>query len=467
MDLKAIINASQTISGEIERDKLLGKLMVIVMQNSGSTLGHILLKDENSLILLVSGRFNNNSEIFISHKKIDFNDIDTKEMLPISIINYVVMTKEVLIIDNISRSQFAFDNYFEGTDILSGMCLPILQQNTLKGIVYLENNMLSGAFSKNNIEVLKIISSQAAISIENAFLYSKLENKVKERTLQLKEEIINRITTEEALKESERQISCSKESDKIKTEFFSNISHELRTPINVIFSALQVQELKQKSCQCKNRNLDCYKYGNIMKQNCYRLLRLVNNLIDITKIDIGYFNINEINIDIISLVENITVSVVDYIENKGLSLIFDTEVEEKIIACDQEKIERIILNLLSNAVKFTDKGGKIMVNIEDGIEKICIRVKDNGRGIPEEKLNSIFERFVQVDKSFTRDHEGSGIGLSLVKSLVELHGGTISVKSSEGNGAEFIYIPCKLVNETYEEIACSEDITESCIEKSI
>lgn len=466
IDLKAIINASQTISGEIERDKLLGKLMEIVMQNSGSTLGHILLKDENKLILLVSGRFNNNSEIIISHKEIAFSDIDTKEMLPISIINYVVMTKDVLIIDNISRSQFAYDNYFEGTDIRSAMCLPILQQNTLKGIVYLENNMLSGAFAKNNIEVLKIISSQAAISIENAFLYTKLENKVKERTLQLEEEIINRITTEEALKESERQISYSKESDKIKIEFFSNISHELRTPINVIFSALQVQELKQKGCQCKNRNKDCYKYGNIMKQNCYRLLRLVNNLIDITKIDIGYFDINEINIDIISLVENITVSVVDYIENKGLSLIFDTEVEEKIIACDPEKIERIILNLLSNAVKFTDKGGNIMVNIEDGIEKICIRVTDNGRGIPEEKLNSIFERFVQVDKSFTRDHEGSGIGLSLVKSLVELHGGTISVKSREGNGAEFIiYIPCKLVNETYKEIACSEDITESCIEK--
>lgn len=466
IDLKAIINVSQTISGEIEKDKLLGKLMEIVMQNSGSTLGHILLKDENRLVLLVSGRLNNNSEIIIDHKEIVFDNTDAKEMLPISIINYVVRTKEVLIIDNVSIGQFEYDSYFEGTDIQSAMCMPILQQNILKGVVYLENNILSGAFTKNNIEVLKIISAQAAISIENAFLYSKLENKIRERTLQLEEEIINRITTEEALKESERQISYSKEYDKIKVEFFSNISHELRTPINVIFSALQMHEFKQKGCQCENRNKDCFKYGNIMKQNCYRLLRLVNNLIDITKIDTGYFNINEINIDIISLVENITMSVADYIENKGLYLIFDTEVEEKVIACDPEKIERIILNLLSNAVKFTDRGGTIMVNIEDGIERICIRVTDNGRGIPEDKLNSIFERFVQVDRSFTRDHEGSGIGLSLVKSLVELHGGTISVKSREGNGAEFIiYIPCKLANETYEEIACSEEINKRCIEK--
>ena len=480
IDLKAILNVSQTISGEIEREKLLEKLMEIVMQNSGSTLGHILLKDEANLILLVSGSININLEMVIDHKEVVLNNADIKKMLPVSMINYVTGTKEVLTIDSIPRSQFAYDNYFEGNSIQSAICLPILQQNVLKGVVYLENNMLSGAFTKNNIDVLKMISSQAAISIENAFLYTKLENKVKERTYQLEEmisklkesnaaleqEIIHRITTEEALKESERQINYSKEYDKIKMEFFTNISHELRTPINVIFSALQMHELKLKDCANKSNYKDCNKYDSIMKQNCYRLLRLINNLIDITKIDTGYFDLDEMNIDIISLIENITLSVADYIENKGLSLIFDTDVEEKVIACDPEKIERIILNLLSNAVKFTPKGGKIQVNMEDCIDSICIKVKDNGRGIPKEKLNSIFERFVQVDKSFTRDHEGSGIGLSLVKALVELHGGTISVKSSEGLGTEFIIcIPNKLVNETYDEIACCEEITKSCIEK--
>lgn len=158
-------------------------------------------------------------------------------------------------------------------------------------------------------------------------------------------------------------------------------------------------------------------------------------------------------------------SVADYIETKGLSLIFDTTAEEKVIACDAEKIERIILNLLSNAVKFTPCGGKIIVNIEDCTENIHISVKDTGRGIPEDKLNSIFERFVQVDKSLARDNEGSGIGLSLVKCLVELHGGTISVKSKEGYGTEFnIYIPCRLVEEAPNKIAGNESMGESCIE---
>ena len=254
-----------------------------------------------------------------------------------------------------------------------------------------------------------------------------------------------------------------KEYDKIKTEFFSNISHELRTPINVIFSALQVLELKIKDYSCENLSS---KYTKIMKQNCYRLLRLINNLIDITKIDSGYYDINKKNVDIVRLIENITMSVADYIETKGLSIKFDTSFEEKIIACDAEKMERIILNLLSNAVKFTPSGGKIIVNIKDCNENIEISVKDTGIGIPADKLNSIFERFVQVDKSLTRGHEGSGIGLSLVKCLVELQGGTISVKSRQGYGSEFkIKFPCQLVDETNDEESGSSSIGENSIEK--
>ncbi|WP_063555082.1 ATP-binding protein [Clostridium ljungdahlii] len=248
--------------------------------------------------------------------------------------------------------------------------------------------------------------------------------------------------------EKERiRLSEMKKCDRMKTDFFANISHELRTPINLIFSAIQVYKLKLEECTCENPCSDRYKYIKIMEQNCYRLLRLVNNLIDITKIDSGYFSIDEVNYNIVSLVEDTTLSVADYIKRKGLSIVFDTDVEEKVIACDPEEIERIMLNLLSNAIKFTPRGGKIMVSIEDGKKSIVIKVKDTGKGIPKEKLNSIFERFVQVDKSLTRENEGSGIGLSLVKALVELHDGTISVKSREGHGSEFIiHIPCKLVD---------------------
>ena len=207
---------------------------------------------------------------------------------------------------------------------------------------------------------------------------------------------------QKSIDEERKRLYEIREYDRIKTEFFSNISHELRTPINVIFSAIQTYELTQKDCKCENAAEDRNKYMKIMKQNCNRILRLVNNLIDITKIDSGYLDINKENIEIIALSEDITLSVVEYMENKGIALVFDTRtmnVEEKIMACDPDMIERILLNLLSNAVKFTDSGGMITVDIKDGNDKIYIKIKDSGRGIPKEKLNSIFERFVQVDKS--------------------------------------------------------------------
>ncbi|GKU27148.1 PAS domain-containing sensor histidine kinase [Clostridium folliculivorans] len=224
--------------------------------------------------------------------------------------------------------------------------------------------------------------------------------------------------------------------DQLKTEFFANISHELRTPINVIFSVIQVLDLYKNKEDITKMPYD--KYSNVLRQNCYRLLRLINNLIDITKIDAGYLKLNCGVYDVIKIVEDITISVVTYAENKGIEVIFDTFVEELYIYCDPDKIERIILNLLSNAIKFTDSNGKISVLVEQIEDNVRIAIKDDGRGIPEDQINIIFERFRQVDKSLAREHEGSGIGLSLVKSLVELHGGTVSAKSILNKGSEFI-----------------------------
>lgn len=257
----------------------------------------------------------------------------------------------------------------------------------------------------------------------------KLNKKVKEKTILLQETL---------------------ECDRLKTEFFSNISHELKTPINVIFSAVQItnymlSDTKIIDNDSKNKTK---KYLNIMRQNCLRLIRLVNNLLDITKIDSGYFKIDLVNSDIVKVVEDITLSVVEYVESIGIELIFDTEIEEKILACDPDKIERIILNLLSNAVKFTKPEGKIFANILDKGESIIISIKDTGIGIPEEKQKQIFERFIQVDKSLSRASEGSGIGLSLVKSIVEMHEGNICVNSELGKGTEFVIeLPVKVLSE--------------------
>jgi signal transduction histidine kinase len=180
-------------------------------------------------------------------------------------------------------------------------------------------------------------------------------------------------------------------------------------------------------------------------------LRLVNNLIDITKIDARFLELDLEECNIVSLIEDITLSVSEYMENKNLTLIFDTDVEEKILWCDPDKIERIILNLLSNAVKFTNSEGSIFVNLYSKEQSILISIKDTGIGIENDKLDMIFERFKQVNKSFTREQEGSGIGLSLVKALVMMHKGSIEVKSTYGIGSEFIIeIP---INEPLHKVA--------------
>lgn len=254
------------------------------------------------------------------------------------------------------------------------------------------------------------------------------------------------------VEEKTKQLNEIVEYDKVKTEFFSNISHELKTPVNVIFSAIQIVEMILKEHKCKSK-CTVEKYICTMKQNCYRLTRLINNILDISKIDSGYCKLIMQNVDIVNLIESITLSVVEYAKSKEISIIFDTDVEEKIMAVDVDKIERIILNLLSNAIKFTDKEGNILVSIKNEDNHIVISVKDDGIGIPEEKQKNIFERFIQVDKSLSRNNEGSGIGLSLVKSLVEIHEGSIRVKSNLGKGSEFIIkIPVANINNEESEV---------------
>ncbi|MEG2017246.1 MAG: HAMP domain-containing sensor histidine kinase, partial [Clostridium sp.] len=157
-----------------------------------------------------------------------------------------------------------------------------------------------------------------------------------------------------------------------------------------------------------------------------------------SKIDDTVYEIKKENLDIVESVENIVSSVSEFIQEKEISIIFDTDVEENVIAFDPDKLERIILNLISNAIKFTDCGGTIFVNIDTKPKDVYISVKDTGIGIDESHQKVIFNRFAQIDASLSRNAEGTGIGLALVKSLMLLHGGDVTLNSSPGNGSEFI-----------------------------
>jgi len=237
------------------------------------------------------------------------------------------------------------------------------------------------------------------------------------------------------IKAEHEKLKAAEKTLAMKDEFISLISHEFKTPLNVIYSAIQLIEYVYiNDIPDKVKGL----MKNI-KQNTFRQLRLVNNLLDITRLNSGQFKLNIKNIDIVSLTRQISQSVRLYSDQKYIKLLFKSTLDCKNIATDDEKLERIILNLLSNAIKFTDKGGTITVSLceneDDNI--ILLEVSDTGMGIPKDKQELIFERFGQVDSNLSRHAEGTGIGLSLVKKLIDVLNGKIELKSELGNGSTF------------------------------
>lgn len=224
------------------------------------------------------------------------------------------------------------------------------------------------------------------------------------------------------------------EINKIKDEFFTVTSHELRTPLAIIKSSIQLAYDVYGSEV--GENID--KTLKRINQNCSRLLKLVNNILDLSKAEAGFLALNSSHFDIVNETETIVDSANVYAASKGIDLIFDTNEEETEVIMDRDKYEKILLNLLSNAIKFTPEKKTIMVCIQVKKEYISLVVEDEGIGIPEDKIGYIFERFAQVSSSLSRNAEGTGIGLSIVKKFVELMGGKITVMSEIGRGSTFM-----------------------------
>lgn len=258
---------------------------------------------------------------------------------------------------------------------------------------------------------------------------NKLDRLVNERTKELRKE----------MEKNEQLFKKVFTLEQNKNNYFVNLSHELRTPLNVLSSINQlIKEFTKKDNFITPEKLSYYM--GIMDRNCSRLLSLINNLIDHTKIENNSYIMNKKDEDIVYLVEETVLDMRDYIEEKGLELIFDTDVEEKVIRCDKIDIERCIINLVGNAVKFTPTGGLIEVLIQDLDDKVKIVVKDNGIGISEENQKVIFDRFNQIVDKSSEQKGGSGLGLTITKQLITLHNGEIYVKSEVGVGSEFIII---------------------------
>lgn len=245
--------------------------------------------------------------------------------------------------------------------------------------------------------------------------------------LDLTKEKLSKLSKEELIEEY-LMLMNKKE---LQEDFILNISHDLRSPLNVILSILQCYKYSI------NNPEKIVEYLDTIKRNGYKILKLINNLIDSTKLDREHYELNKENVDIISLIEWNISNIDKYAHQKNISLVFDTNVEDCIMAVDIEAIDRIIVNLISNAVKFSPSGSCIYINTLKNNKSITISIKDQGIGIPFNEQKDIFNRFVQSSKNNKNEYSGSGIGLDLVRRLVEAHNGTIELESKENCGTEF------------------------------
>lgn len=378
-------------------------------------------------------------EVFIANKKRKYTEHELEHYLNISVDLIAMVSKN----GEFKRVSPNWHNVLGWTEeeLLSMNCKEIIHPDELKKFIEIkELNKFEGKITRDIIRYRHKDGRYIYIEWSSEYLSDE------EVYISTARDITKKLEIEKEKVRLEEAVQL----ESVKNEFFSNISHEFRTPINIILGTMQVIN---KNIETNNIQIDSLKkYTNYIKQNSYRLLRLVNNLIDISKMDIGFYELRCSNQNIINVIEDITLSVADYMKDNKINLIFDTNKEEAITYCDPDKIERIMLNLLSNAIKYTPENGFIEVNIKSIENDIFVSVKDNGVGIEKDKLDVIFDRFGQVDGLLNRKCEGSGIGLSLVKNLVEMHGGKISVSSEINKGSKFTFsIPIKFREENKNE----------------
>lgn len=290
-----------------------------------------------------------------------------------------------------------------------------------------KESIIHTVFSYNN----------TAFEAEEIRFYEKIHEKI------FQVSIINSIEDKIKLENAKKELEIRDIMEKTRNEVLSNISHEFKTPVNVIYSTVQMQDLNLQ----KQKYDKILEFNKIIKKNCSRLVRLINNFIESTKLDENKIKLNLKCVNIVSIVEDITISVVNFAKSKNINIIFDTEEEELYCDIDIDKMERIMLNILSNSIKYNKVNGEINVLVRDKGEDIFIEVKDSGIGIPKEKIDMIFNRYERMENENAAIKEGSGIGLSIVKKLVEALKGEIQIESELEKGTLVRLIFKKSANE--------------------
>jgi signal transduction histidine kinase len=394
--------------------------MKILVENAGAGRGFLLVEQNGSLSIEASwDSSTNQASLFESVLSED------SEMLSPSIVNYVSRTKQDVIFENATDEGKFKDAYILKYKPKSVLCIPLLKLGKLVGIVYLENNITTGAFTKDRIEVLKMLSSQAAISIENATLYDNLEllnenleKKVQERTSEIQEK-------------NEQLVDLNGTKDK----FFSIIAHDLRGPFT---GFLGLTELIVGGIENLSKS-EILEYTKLMNTSANNLFKLLENLLEWAKMQKGVTKFNPEKSLLFPIVKNNIDLIAEFASQKNIELINAVPMIS-MVSADTQMLNAIVRNFISNALKFTPKGGKVEIGAINGFDdgkSVCIYVKDNGIGMSQESIDKLFKIDQKVSRLGTNGELSSGLGLFLCKEFIEKHGGRIWVESEVEKGSTF------------------------------
>jgi signal transduction histidine kinase/CheY-like chemotaxis protein len=401
--LQTAAEIARDISSALSLDNLFHRVVNLVNERFGFYHASIFILDENKEYAVVK---ESTGEAGLVMKQIQHKlAVGSK-----SIIGYVTQTGEPLIVNDVSKSDIHRPNPLL-PDTKSELGIPLIVGDEIIGALDVQSTQVN-AFTQDDVTILQTLGDQIAIAVQNTQAYE---------------------LSQQALQEMQH-------ADQLKTQFLANMSHELRTPLNSIigFSRVILKGIDGPVTEQQKQDVTAiYNSGQ-------HLLNLINDILDLSKIEAGKMDLLfEENVQLADVIQSILPTVKGLIKDKPIELIEEVPSDLPRLRADPTKIRQVLLNLLSNAAKFTEEGS-ITVQacqriFEAGASEVIVKVKDTGIGIDKEHLDRLFQPFSQVDPSPTRKTGGSGLGLSISKYLVEMHGGTIGVSSEPGKGSEFFF----------------------------